>query len=61
MAKKAKSPTGRPSKVHPDLAAAMRGKGGARPKVKTAPKKKPMTRAQRMDRGMALGPVKRKR
>jgi hypothetical protein len=53
-AKKAKSPTGRPSKVNPDLADAMRGKGGKRPTVKAKPRKKPLTRAQKMDRGMSL-------
>ena len=41
--KKVASPTGRPSKVHPDLDAAMKGKGGKRPtaKRKAKPKAKP--------------------
>jgi hypothetical protein len=41
--KKAKSPTGRPSKVNPDLEDKMKGKGGKRPPPaakKASPKKK---------------------
>lgn len=39
--KKVKSPTGKPSKVNPDLEDAMKGKGGKRPVAKkAAPKKK---------------------
>jgi len=61
MAKKAKSPTGKPSKVNPDVDASMRGKGGAResvysgqPTVKATDRIKDNARAKRMDRGMPL-------
>lgn len=59
--KKAKSPTGKPSKVKADLVETL-GKGGKRPPKKeaTKKKKKPLTRAERMDRGLPLTPIKKK-
>lgn len=67
--KKVASPTGRPSRISSGNADAMRkfeaGKptGGKRPVVKKTvkAKKPPLTRAQRMDRGMSLAPVKKGR
>ena len=67
--KKVASPTGRPSRISSGNADALRkfeaGKptGGSRSVVKKTvkAKKPPLTRAQRMDRGMSLIPVKKRR
>lgn len=61
-AKKAPSPTGKPSKVKVDLVETL-GKGGKRPsapKKKAAPKRG-MTRAEKMDKGLPLSPIKKKK
>ena len=67
MGKKVPSPTGRPSRISKGNQQALKkfaaGKptGGTRPTVKPKPKPKTgLTRAQKMDRGMALSPVKKK-
>jgi len=61
MAKKAKSPTGKPSKVNPDVEAAEKGKGGSRtsaysgqPTVPAQDTIKDNIRAGRMDKGLPL-------
>ena len=61
--KKAKSPTGKPSKVHPDLDDAMKGKGGKRPaaKKKAAPKKKKPTNKGNTTAGGMVAKGKRKK
>ena len=60
--KKAKSPTGRPSQVHPDLDAAMRGKGGERPAAQGQPAAPESGdyRAKKMDKGLPLHNRKKK-
>ena len=64
---KVKSPTGRPSRISSgnrdalNKFAAGKPTGGKRPKAKAKPARKAATRAQRMDMGMALGPVGRKK
>jgi hypothetical protein len=53
--KKAKSPTGRASKVNPDVGEAMRGVKGKRPVVKKKKKAvKVLNRATKMDKGLPL-------
>jgi hypothetical protein len=65
--KKVRSPTGKPSKVNPDLDPAMKGKGGSRESRYTGTVvdtptggKRGMTRAEMMDAGMMLRAKKRK-
>lgn len=63
MVKKARSPyaDGRGSAVNPDVEAAMRGEGGARPAPPPSIEKQigDRSRAGKMDRGEQLSPLKR--
>jgi len=62
--KKAKSPTGKPSKVNPDVDDAMRGKGGKRPPPpppETEPGDDSDHRAKKMDSGLPLRQMKKKK
>ena len=69
ISKKAKSPTGKPSKVNPDVDAAMKGKKGKRPVAvqKVKPRKpankslKGRSRAEKMDRGERLSVQRKKK
>jgi hypothetical protein len=66
MSKKVPSPTGRPSRISKGNQQALKkfaaGKptGGKRPTATKATKPKSITRAQKMDRGMALSPTKKR-
>ena len=66
--KKVPSPTGRPSRVNPDVDAAMRGEGGDRTSTYTGSTvvdtptggQRGLTEAEMMDRGMPLPPRERR-
>lgn len=66
MGKKVPSPTGRPSRISKgnqnalSKFAAGKPTGGKRPVATKTASPKPISRAQMMDRGMALSPAKKK-